>query len=79
MNHYAALRYRLKALELSWLSTSNWKYYDAYSTSDESIRRGHLLEAHAYEVCAGNLERLLDELPSHLQIKSDPLNEKKEE
>ena len=58
-----ALIHRLKALMLSWYSTSHWKHHDAYKTEDEILRRAYLFEGQAYETCASNLSMLIEDMP----------------
>ncbi len=59
--NYAAMNHRLKALILSWLSTSNWKHCDARLSDNEEDRRALMLEGNAYEVCADQLRRCTDD------------------
>src|SRR3990167_10180793 len=59
-----AIRYRVRALALSWRSSALWKHHDAEMSDDETEKIACRREAGAFEVCAGHLEQACRDWPN---------------
>lgn len=59
-----AMRYRLRALCLSWSSSALWKAHDAEMTVDAAEKLACRLEAQAIESCVAHLEQACRDWPN---------------